>query len=434
VTVIRDSIIPGVMTTSPRARGALSLVARSIVHRGLQRVSVGRITIQDPWGVNSFGHAREESDGERRDVHVHFTDPRSYIRIALGGDVGAGEAFIRGWWRCDNLVGLIRMMIANDASLRTIQSRVGIAMELWNRSRHWLRTNTRRGSRRNIAAHYDLSNEFFQLFLDPTMMYSCGIFESPTSTMQEASIAKLDRVCRKLRLKPGEHVLEIGTGWGGLAIHAARHFGCRVTTTTISRQQHDFAAARIAQAGLGDRITLLFKDYRDLHGQFDKLVSIEMIEAVGHRYYDAFIEQCSRLLYPHGAALIQTITIADYFYAAARDRVDYIKKFVFPGSCIPSISAIMSSIARRTDLTLRHLEDITPHYATTLARWRDSFHQQREGVRALGLGDAFIRLWDFYLAYCEAGFRERTIGNVQMLFHKPACADSSPLPSGIAFG
>lgn len=407
-------------------------MARGLVHRSLQRIEVGRLTIQDPWGTRSFGHAKENAADDLRDVHLHVTDPRFYPKIAAGGDVGAGEAFIRGWWQCDNLVGLIRMMIANDASLRTIQSRWGVAVELWNRARHWFRSNTRSGSRRNIAAHYDLSNDFYRLFLDPTMMYSCGIFESPTSTMHDASIAKLDRVCRKLRLRPGDHLLEIGTGWGGLALHAARNYGCRVTTTTISRQQHEYAAARIAEAGLENRITLLFEDYRDLRGQFDKLVSIEMIEAVGHRYYDAYFRQCCRLLRPNGAALIQAITIADRYYAAARDRVDFIKKFVFPGSCIPSISAMMSSIARHTDLTLVQLEDITPHYATTLARWREAFMQRRSDVLALGLRDAFIRLWEFYLAYCEAGFRERTIGNVQMLFHKPGCAEAPPFPPGPA--
>lgn len=432
--MIRDSIIPGEIASTPRSAGAVGRMARGLVHRSLQRIEFGRLTIQDPWGTRSFGHAKEDSPGDYRDVHLHVTDPRFYMNIAAGGDVGAGEAFIRGWWQCDNLVGLIRMMIANDASLRTIQSRWGVAVELWNRARHWFRSNTRRGSRRNIAAHYDLSNDFYRLFLDPTMMYSCGIFESPASTMHDASIAKLDRVCRKLRLRPGDHLLEIGTGWGGLALHAARNYGCRVTTTTISRQQHDYAAARIAESGLGNRITLLFEDYRDLRGRFDKLVSIEMIEAVGHRYYDAYFRQCCRLLRPHGAALIQAITIADRFYAAARDRVDFIKKFVFPGSCIPSISAMMSSIARQTDLTLVHLEDITPHYATTLARWREAFMQRRSDVRALGLGDAFIRLWEFYLAYCEAGFRERTIGNVQLLLHKPGCTQADPLPPGANLG
>src|SRR5690606_1373140 len=279
--------------------------------------------------------------------------------------------------------------------------------------------NSRDGSRRNIQAHYDLGNDFFALFLDPTMNYSCGIFESAEATMEQASIAKMDAICRKLDLQPGDHLLEIGTGWGALAIHAARHFGCRVTTTTISREQHALAAARIREAGLGDRIELLRRDYRDLEGRYDKLVSVEMIEAVGHRFLDTYFRRCSSLLKDDGLMLLQAITIRDEHYAQALKSVDFIQRFVFPGGFIPSVAAMSASMARTTDMQLLHLQDIGLHYATTLRRWRQRFFDNVAAVRALGYPDSFVRLWEFYLCYCEGAFLERNIGNVQMLLAKP---------------
>jgi len=289
---------------------------------------------------------------------------------------------------------------------------------------HWMARNTRGGSSRNIQAHYDLGNDFFQLFLDPTMMYSSGIFEHLQMTLEEASIAKLERICRKLDLKPGDRVIEIGTGWGGFAMHAARHYGCHVTTTTISPSQHAMARERIAAAGLSEQIDLLLTDYRDLGtrgGQYDKLVSIEMIEAVGHHYYDTYFRQCSELLKPEGAMLLQAITIADQQYEVAKNSVDFIQRYIFPGSCIPSVTAISDSLARVTDLRLTHLEDIGPHYATTLRLWHDNFDAQLDAVRALGYPETFIRMWQFYLCYCEAGFIERVIGDAQLLLIKPQC-------------
>jgi cyclopropane-fatty-acyl-phospholipid synthase len=257
--------------------------------------------------------------------------------------------------------------------------------------------------------------------LDDTMAYSCGVFERDDATLHEAQVAKFERICRKLRLAPGDHLLEIGTGWGGLAIHAARHHGCRVTTTTISREQHDWARDRIAAAGLQDRITLLLDDYRDLRGRYDKLVSIEMIEAVGARYLDTYTASCSQLLEPHGAMLLQAITIQDQLYEEALDSVDFIQRFIFPGSFIPSVGAIAGSVARSTDMKVFHLEDIGPHYATTLRHWRQNFFANLAAVRQLGYPDAFVRMWDYYLCYCEGGFLERQIGDVQMLLTKPRC-------------
>jgi cyclopropane-fatty-acyl-phospholipid synthase len=285
---------------------------------------------------------------------------------------------------------------------------------------HAFRRNTENGSRANIAAHYDLSNEFFELFLDDTMMYSCGVFERPEATLREASIAKIDRICRKLELSPRDHLLEIGTGWGGFAIHAAREYGCRVTTTTISRAQHDLAAKRIRDAGLEDRITLLFQDYRKLTGVYDKLVSIEMIEAVGHHYYDDYFRSCSALLAPGGRMCIQAITIADQLYESARRSVDFIQRYIFPGSCIPSVTALCSSMTRASELRLVGLDDIGPDYVKTLMKWRENLTRRADEARALGFDDQFLRLWDFYFCYCAGGFAERRIGTVHMLLERPA--------------
>jgi cyclopropane-fatty-acyl-phospholipid synthase len=284
---------------------------------------------------------------------------------------------------------------------------------------HAVNRNTKSGSRRNIAAHYDLGNDFFRLFLDDTLMYSSAIFETPETSLKEASIAKLDLICRKLQLKPTDHLVEIGTGWGGFALHAAANYGCRITTTTISQNQFGLAQERIREAGLADRVTLLLEDYRELKGQYDKLVSIEMIEAVGHHYYDSFFRQCASLLKPDGAMLLQAITIADQQFASARDEVDFIKRYIFPGSCIPAITPLLQAATRASDLKLVHLEDIGPHYATTLNHWRQNFFKNIEEVRKLGYPDPFIRMWEFYLTYCEGGFIERVLGDVHMLFMKP---------------
>jgi cyclopropane-fatty-acyl-phospholipid synthase len=286
-----------------------------------------------------------------------------------------------------------------------------------------LNRNTRDGSRRNIAAHYDLGNDFFKLFLDETLMYSCAVFSQPDMSLHQAQLTKLDLICRRLNLNPDDHLLEIGTGWGGFALHAASHYGCRVTTTTISEQQYQLAAERIAAAGLSDRITLLKQDYRDLKGCFDKLVSIEMIEAVGHQYYPTFFKTCGQLLKPDGLMLLQAITINDRFYRRARDEVDFIKRHIFPGSCIPSIAALVDASALASDLQLTEVREIGPHYATTLRRWREAFMSQRDTVRAQGYPEEFIRLWEFYLAYCEGGYTERVLGDLHMVFSKPLFRD-----------
>lgn len=363
---------------------------------------------------------------------LHIQDPRFYSEIAFGGTVGAGEAFMQDYWRVDNLTTLMRILLQNRAVLDGMETGLARLAAPLQKFLHWMSRNTRSGSSRNIQAHYDLGNDLFELFLDPTLMYSSAIFERPDMTLEQGSIAKLDRICRKLALQPGERVIEIGSGWGGFALHAAQHYGCHVTTTTISPSQHALARERIAAAGLSGQIELLLTDYRDLGhdgAPYDKLVSIEMIEAVGYQYYDAYFRKCSELLKPEGAMLLQAITIADQRYEAAKNAVDFIQRYIFPGSCIPSVTAISDAVSRVTDMRLFHLEDIGPHYATTLGLWHDNFNAQLEQVRRLGYPEAFIRMWQFYLCYCEAGFMERVIGDVQMLLIKPRCRLPALTPS-----
>lgn len=361
-------------------------------------------------------------------AELTILSPEFYRRAASNGSVGVAEAFMDGIWHCDDPTALVRIFVRNrdllDA-METGSARIGgWLMKIYNA----LRRNTRTGSRRNIAEHYDLGNDMFRLFLDENLMYSSAIFCNADEPLELAATRKLDRICQKLSLGPNDHVLEIGTGWGGFALHAARQYGCRVTTTTISQEQHALASARIAEAGLSARVTLLTSDYRDLHGQYSKLVSIEMIEAIGHQYLDTFFAKCSSLLKPDGIALIQAITIEDHRYQQALDAVDFIKRYIFPGSFIPSVSAMLSAAAKVSDLKLFHLEDIGPSYAQTLKLWHQRFVEQIGQVRSLGYSDRFIRMWRWYFAYCEGGFVERSIGDVQMLMVKPGARPCQYLP------
>jgi cyclopropane-fatty-acyl-phospholipid synthase len=415
-----ENIIPAQLVPAEAAGktrpSRMQQIARRLLLERMARLEHGALEVHDAEGTLHFGSA---SDDPGLRARIEVLHPQFWADAAFGGTVGAGEAYIHGLWRCDDLTALVRMMVANRHVLEAVDGSSTRLADLGRRIGHWLNRNSREGSRRNIAAHYDLGNDFFALFLDPTMNYSSGIFERADATMEEASIAKMDAICRKLDLKPGDHLLEIGTGWGGLAIHAARHYGCRVTTTTISREQHAMAAERIRAAGLGDRIELLLSDYRELQGSYDKLVSVEMIEAVGHQYLDTYFRTCSRLLKPEGLMLLQAITIRDELYEQALRSVDFIQRFVFPGGFLPSVSAMTASMARSTDLQPLHLQDIGLDYAATLNRWRARFFENLEAVRALGYSESFIRLWEFYLCYCEGAFLERNIGTVQMLLAKP---------------
>lgn len=394
---------------------------RSLRHRLLQQMGTlaqSRLTLTDALGIAELGEdAPATAETLRARVRVH--DPAFYRRVAANGSVGAAEAYIEGLWDCDDLVAIVRMLVRNRDHLDAMETGLarwgGVAMRAWNA----LRRNTHAGSRRNIAAHYDLGNAFFRLFLSDDLMYSSALFAHEGESIDAASTRKLERICAKLDLKPADRVLEIGTGWGGFALHAAARHGCHVTTTTISREQHDLATARVAAAGLADRVTVLNRDYRDLDGRYDKLVSIEMIEAIGHQYLDTYCRRLVDRLEPHGLALIQAITIEDHRYAQALKSVDFIKRYVFPGSFIPSVGAIVGALARTGDLRLVNLEDIGPSYALTLKAWRERFLARLPDVRAQGFDERFIRLWEYYLAYCEGGFRERSIGNAQLLLARP---------------
>jgi len=380
----------------------------------MEQVSSGRLTVHVEGGTHVFG----ESLTDVPDAEIHVRDSRFWKAVAHRGSVGAGEAYARSWWTSDDPVAVVRMFVRNQEALSGIEGGLARLSRPLLAVYHALRRNTERGSRENISAHYDLSNEFFQLFLDETMTYSCGIFEEETSTLRDASIAKIDRLCRKLELRPDDHLLEIGTGWGAFALHAAREYGCRVTTTTISREQHDLAARRFAESGVGDRITLLMEDYRNLTGQYDKLVSIEMIEAVGAEFYEDFFSRCSELLKPTGTMALQAITIADQYYEQARRSVDFIQRHIFPGSCIPSVTALCSAMTRSGKLRLTDLEDIGPHYVRTLAHWRRNLLERWSDALALGYSDEFLRLFEFYFVYCEGGFAERHIGDVHMMLQR----------------
>ena len=411
---------PEATNTMTRARdarpGMLDSLGRKALFAKLQDLRNGCLVLMEGSERHRFGKPSAELP-DPLIIHVH--DAQLYGDVAFGGSVGAGEAYMRGYWSTSQLVDVVRLFVLNMETLEGLEGGLARFTSPVRKAIHTLRRNTRDGSRRNIAAHYDLGNEFFRLFLDETLMYSAATFEHTGQSLYDAQLARLDTICRKLELKPTDHLLEIGTGWGGLALHAARHFGCRVTTTTISREQWQLARERVREAGLEDRIEVLCEDYRDLNGTYDKLVSIEMIEAIGHQYYDTYFERCARLLKPEGAMLLQSITIADQRYERARRSVDFIQRYIFPGSCIPSVAALTASIARAGDLRLFHLQDIGPHYATTLAHWRHNFRANLPKIRALGYDETFIRMWEYYFCYCEGGFAERVLGDVQMLLVKP---------------
>jgi cyclopropane-fatty-acyl-phospholipid synthase len=399
-------------------------LTRRLVWRRLESLRHGSLALEDGPERRTFG----TSEGGGLAVRATVRHPRFYRHLVLGGSLGAAESYIRGDWDCDDLVGLVRLFSRNGELASALENGLARIALVPARVSHWVRRNTVAGGRRNILAHYDLGEDFFSLFLDETLAYSCAIFPSADSPLHDASVAKFDRVCQKLALGESDHLLEIGTGWGGFALHAARNYGCRVTTTTISRRQYEFASRRVEAAGLTDRVTVLDQDYRGLRGAYDKLVSIEMIEAVGHEYFDTFFRVCSGLLRPHGLMLLQAIVIPDERFEQYRRSVDFIQRYIFPGGCLPSVGAIRDSAGKSGDLRLCGLEEITPHYAETLARWRRRFTANLEQVRTLGFSEEFIRMWHYYLCYCEGGFRERAIGDVQVLLAKPDAPRAAPLP------
>jgi cyclopropane-fatty-acyl-phospholipid synthase len=387
-------------------------VAHRVATGLLRHLEQGTITVADNTGARTFG--RPGDDRIHATMRVH--DPMVWSAVIARGSAGLGESYLEGAWESEDLVGLLRVLARNLDRLTRFTDRAVSLRDAATLPMRYLRRPSKATDRRNIRAHYDLGDEFFELFLDPTMAYSCGIYESQQTTLEEASTAKFDRICRKLGLGPNDHVVEIGSGWGGFALHAASHYGCHVTTTTISQRQFDAATRLVDAAGLADRISVLDKDYRDLEGQFSHLVSIEMIEAVDWRLHDAFFATCARLLQPDGRALLQCIVIDDREFERAKTRQDFIKQHIFPGGCLPSITALASSATRSSDLRVIDLEDIGRHYARTLADWRRSLEERWNDARALGLDERFLRMWRFYLAYCEAGFLERRVSDVQIVF------------------
>ncbi|MFI4989420.1 MAG: class I SAM-dependent methyltransferase [Solirubrobacterales bacterium] len=405
-------------TAAPRP-GLLDTPARWLVLRLFSRIRRGELVLVEGQLRLRFG---EQGGGRALSAELQIHSPRFY-RALLRGSLGLGEAYAVGLWDCPDLVSLTRIGALNMSGLDTLRRIFSPVLAPLQRAAGRLARNTPARSRKRIAAHYDLGNELFSQFLDRTMMYSCAVFDSPSATLEQASLAKLERICRKLKLSPADHVLEIGTGWGGFAEYAAERYGCRVTTTTISAEQHAYATERIRRAGLQDRVSVLFEDYRDpaldRHGPYDKLVSIEMIEAVGWQYFPTFFRRCSELVADDGAMLLQAIVIEDRAYEVEKASKSFANTHIFPGGCLPSLRVIARNVARVTDFREAHLEDITAHYATTLQRWRERFLAAGERVSELGYDERFRRMWELYLCYCEGGFRERRIQDVQLLLAKP---------------
>jgi cyclopropane-fatty-acyl-phospholipid synthase len=387
---------PSVGSRAPKLLGGL--FRRAVLAR-LDRLRVGRLTIEDAAGSRDFGSG-DPPQAPRAVVRV--LDARFYAAVALGGARGAGEAYV------------------NRAALEAADGVVAKARAAVERAVAALSRNTRARNRRDVEAHYDLGNDFYALWLDPTWSYSCAIFERPDMTLEEASIAKFERICRRLEISRSDVVVEIGTGWGGFAAYAAKTRGCRVRTTTISPSQHAYAVERMRREGVADRVEVLLRDYRDLDGAHDKLVSIEMIEAVGADAYEEYFAACARLLKPEGRLLIQAIVIDERFYERALLCADFIRARVFPGSAIPSIGALHRAMTRASDLRLLGLDDLSRHYAPTLRAWRERFLAREKDVRALGFDSRFLRKWEYYLAYCEGGFAERALGDVHLLAARAA--------------
>jgi len=390
-------------------------VTQKLVFRLLSKIQYGRLSITDASGCHVFSGP---SGVHTHTVHIKIHGMQTYRNILFNGSVGAAESYMESDWDVDDLIKLVEIVIKNKEIFEKIEGPIVKTINYFLRLVGTDHKNDIIGAKKNSVAHYDLGNDFFKLFLDPSMMYSCALYEPERISLEQASIKKLETICQQLQLRPADHILEIGTGWGGFAIYAARKHGCKVTTTTISDKQYAYVRREINHLGLQNRIELLNQDYRELSGQYDKLVSIEMIEAVGHPYFDTFFQQCNALLKPGGLLFLQAITINDQAYQRAKNKMDFIKKYIFPGGCLPSINVISNSIANQTQLQLLQIRDIGQHYAITLFDWLRRFNQHAQQIKAQGFSEQFIRMWRFYLCYCAAGFRQAYISDIHALWRK----------------
>lgn len=394
----------------------LSSFFKKQILKKFKNLQIGYIELKEKEDLYFFGDSSSKVK-----VRVSILSSEFYILLGSAGVLGAAEAYVAGCWKSDNLVGLIRIILQNKHLMSNLESGWSVIFKPINNFIHWSRKNSLSGSKKNIIAHYDLSNDFYKLWLDQTMTYSCAIFNNKSTSLKEASIEKIDRICRKIKLNAKDSILEIGTGWGSFSLYVAKKYGCHITTTTISDAQYDYVMQKIKEENLLDRITLLKSDYRNLEGKFDKIVSIEMIEAVGHQYVPIYFNKVSSLLVEDGLFALQTITFNDQNFDIYKNSVDFIKKYIFPGSCLTSILQIVSTMKKYTDFSISHIEDITFHYARTLKIWRENFINRKISIRKLGFSDELINIWEFYFVYCEAGFRERNIGDYQIIFSKPGC-------------
>ncbi|WP_064608694.1 SAM-dependent methyltransferase [Photobacterium sp. J15] len=386
-------------------------LARRFVFGILRQLQGAGLTLVEKQGETFFfGDKQAICQG-----HLIVNNPALYKRIIKGGSIAAGEAYIEAWWDSPDVTEVVRVLAINLSLLDRLESKVSWLSALKNKLIHRQRRNSVATAKQNILAHYDLGNDFYRTFLDPNMLYSAAVYESENQSLFQAQINKMDRLCRQLELSDKDHLLEIGTGWGALAIHAAKHYGCKVTTTTISDAQHQWAKEKIEQEGLSDRITLLKNDYRDLKGQFDKIVSVEMVEAVGKEYLTTYIKKCQSLLKPRGKLAIQAITIADQRYDSYSKGVDFIQKHIFPGGFLPSITTLANHLTEHSDFVIRDIKDIGQDYARTLSEWHKKFNSSIETLLTQGFDERFIRMWRYYLCYCEGGFLERRISTVQLV-------------------
>ncbi|TQF67414.1 SAM-dependent methyltransferase [Pseudoalteromonas luteoviolacea] len=391
-----------------------SKVCKKIVLAALNQITWGHIRLIDGTQGFDFG----EQNGEHS-VTINVLSQQMYSKFALGGSVGAGESYILGFWECSDLTKLIEIFVVNQDVLDQFEKKFALISGFANKLTHFRNRNTKAGSKKNIVAHYDLGNDLYSGFLSEEMLYSSAVYPSHDSSLEEAQSNKLKQICEQVDLKASDHVIEIGTGWGAFAIYAAQNYGCKVTTTTISEEQHAYVKEKICELGLEGQITLLKDDYRELNGRFDKLVSIEMIEAVGHDYLRGFFEKCSSLLKPEGVMLIQAITIACQRYQHYLKNSDFIQQYIFPGGCLPSVTEMSKQICNNTDMVVHSIKDIGLHYAKTLFDWRERFNEAWPSINNQKFDQRFYRLWEFYLCYCEGGFKQRATSAVHLVARKP---------------